>query len=74
MPRMDGLEATRQIRALQRRESINPGCFIVGLSAHAMSSDREKYLAEGMADYLTKPVRPAALQEVLDAYFETRSL
>ena len=74
MPRMDGLEATRQIRALQRRESINPGCWIVGLSAHAMSSDREKYLAEGMADYLTKPVRPAALQEVLDAYFETKSL
>ena len=74
MPRMDGLEATRQIRALQRRESINPGCWIVGLSAHAMSSDREKYLAEGMADYLTKPVRPTALQEVLDAYFETKSL
>ncbi|MGA1581395.1 MAG: ATP-binding protein [Luminiphilus sp.] len=74
MPKMDGLEATRQIRALQRTESINPGCLIVGLSAHAMSSDREKYLAEGMADYLTKPVRPTALQEVLDAYFETRSL
>ena len=74
MPKIDGLEATRQIRALQRTESINPGCLIVGLSAHAMSSDREKYLAEGMADYLTKPVRPTALQEVLDAYFETRSL
>jgi signal transduction histidine kinase/ActR/RegA family two-component response regulator len=74
MPKMDGLEATRQIRALQRRESINPGCLIVGLSAHAMSSDREKYLAEGMADYLTKPVRPTALQEVLNTYFETKSL
>ncbi len=74
MPKMDGLEATRQIRALQRRESINPGCLIVGLSAHAMSSDREKYLAEGMADYLTKPVRPTALQEVLNTYFEAKSL
>ena len=67
MPKMDGLEATRQIRSLQRKESINTDCIIVGLSAHAMSGDREKYMAEGMADYLTKPIRPAALQEILDA-------
>ena len=67
MPKMDGLEATRQIRSLQRKESINTDCIVVGLSAHAMSGDREKYMAEGMADYLTKPIRPAALQEILDA-------
>jgi len=67
MPKMDGLEATRQIRSLQRKESINTHCIVVGLSAHAMSGDREKYMAEGMADYLTKPIRPAALQEILDA-------
>ena len=73
MPRMDGLEATRQIRLLQRSESINPACLIVGLSAHAMSGDREKYMAEGMADYLTKPIRAAALQEVLDACFKNRA-
>ena len=73
MPRMDGLEATRQIRLLQRSESINPACLIVGLSAHAMSGDREKYMAEGMADYLTKPIRAAALQEVLDACFNNRA-
>ena len=67
MPKMDGLEATRQIRSLQRKESINTHCIVIGLSAHAMSGDREKYMAEGMADYLTKPIRPAALQEILDA-------
>jgi signal transduction histidine kinase/ActR/RegA family two-component response regulator len=67
MPKMDGLEATRLIRSLQRKESINTDCIVVGLSAHAMSGDREKYMAEGMADYLTKPIRPAALQEILDA-------
>jgi CheY-like chemotaxis protein len=73
MPRMDGLEATRQIRALQRRDLINTECVVVGLSAHAMSGDRAKYLAEGMADYLTKPIRPAALQEVLDACCKNKS-
>lgn len=67
MPKMDGLEATRLIRSLQRKESINTDCIVVGLSAHAMSGDREKYMAEGMADYLTKPIRPAALQAILDA-------
>lgn len=72
MPKMDGLEATRHIRSLQRNEVINAECLIVGLSAHAMSGDREKYLAEGMADYLTKPIRPAALREVLDACFENK--
>ncbi len=66
MPTMDGLEATREIRLLQQREALNQSCVIVGLSAHAMSGDREKYLAEGMADYLTKPIRPEALQQVLD--------
>ena len=66
MPEMDGLEATRQIRALQLEEDLHSSCVIVGLSAHAMSGDRERYMAEGMVDYLTKPIRTDALQEVLD--------
>lgn len=73
MPKMDGLEATRKIRSLQRNESVNQSCSIVGLSAHAMSGDREKYLAEGMVDYLTKPIRPEALQQVLDACASNKS-
>ena len=66
MPVMDGLEATRQIRALQKEAGLHPQCAIVGLSAHAMSGDRERYLAEGMLDYLTKPIRMEALGAVLD--------
>jgi len=65
-PEMDGLEATRRIRALQLEEALHTSCVIVGLSAHAMSGDRERYMAEGMVDYLTKPIRTEALQEVLD--------
>jgi CheY-like chemotaxis protein len=72
MPVMDGLEATRHIRALQSEASLHPQCAIVGLSAHAMSGDRERYLSEGMLDYLTKPIRTEALRAVLDLCRENR--
>ena len=66
MPEMDGLEATRHIRALQIEHEVCPECVIVGLSAHAMSGDRERYMSEGMMDYLTKPVRTEELRAVLE--------
>ncbi len=67
MPEMDGLEATRRIRSLQNDESVHEECEIVGLSAHAMSGDRERYIAEGMVDYLTKPIRTEELRKILEA-------
>ena len=72
MPEMDGLEATRQIRSLQSGEGVHADCEIVGLSAHAMSGDRERYMAEGMVDYLTKPIRTEELREILDACLEKK--
>jgi CheY-like chemotaxis protein len=72
MPEMDGLEATRQIRSIQTREALHERCEIVGLSAHAMSGDRERYMAEGMVDYLTKPIRTEELRVVLDACLEKK--
>lgn len=56
MPIMNGVEATKKIREAQTLEGINADCFIVGLSAHAMSGDRERYLEQGMTDYMTKPI------------------
>ena len=61
MPVLDGLDATRRIRA---EASAQPA--IVGMSANAMPEDREVARAAGMDDYLTKPVRRQALQTVLD--------
>ncbi len=64
MPRMDGYEATARIRATEH-DKHTP---IVAMTASAMSSDRDRCLAEGMDDYLSKPIDRAALSRTLDRY------
>jgi len=64
MPVMDGVEATRQIQAIQA-SGVNKNCAIVGLSAHATRGDRSRYLSMGMHDYLTKPIDLARLEGML---------
>jgi PAS domain S-box-containing protein len=68
MPGTDGVEATRRIRAAER-DRHTP---IVALTANAMGGDRETYLAAGMDDYLAKPMRLAALREMLERYLGGR--
>ncbi|BET66522.1 hybrid sensor histidine kinase/response regulator [Opitutales bacterium ASA1] len=64
MPELDGLEATREIRALE--SALGRGrIFIVALTAHAMQSDIDRCLAAGMDAYLGKPVDWAALERLL---------
>jgi CheY-like chemotaxis protein len=63
MPRMDGLEATGQIR---RGGGPNADARIVATTANAMPGDREICLAAGMDDYVSKPVTPASLREALE--------
>ena len=64
MPEMNGLEATRAIRQLE--QATGRHVPIVAMTAHAMSGDRERCLAAGMDDYMTKPIRAEALVTLVE--------
>ncbi len=75
MPVMDGLEATRHIRASEGQggdvapaTGTPPTVPIVAMTAHAMHGDREKSLAAGMDDHITKPIDPKALFAALQKW------
>jgi len=70
MPEMDGLEATRAIRQLEK-ENLTQGdnskrVKIVALTAHSTTDDRERCLAVGMDDYISKPFRQSELARALN--------
>ena len=70
MPEMDGLEATAAIREKEKGTGLRQA--VVALTAHAMKGDREKCLAVGMDGYLTKPIRPQELDQLLEIYVARR--
>ena len=72
MPVMDGVEATRHIRAAEA--ATGQHVPIIAMTANAMESDRDRCIAAGMDDYLSKPIKAQELQEMLQRYAASRDL
>ena len=76
MPEMDGLEATRRIRAFGQTDIPEKQRFIdlpiIAMTAHAMIGDREISLKAGMNDHITKPINPDELFNTLSRYVKRK--
>lgn len=72
MPEMSGTEATKMIRSMELRTGLvrTP---IIALTAHAMEGDQERYMAAGMDDYCTKPIKQDELIAKVSAWTQKKS-
>ena len=68
MPEIDGYEATVKIRDAEKKDGQHPPLHIIAMTANAMQGDREKCIAAGMNDYVSKPVQLAELRRALDKW------
>jgi signal transduction histidine kinase/ActR/RegA family two-component response regulator len=67
LPEMDGVETVRLLREWENAHPSQGRTHVIALTAHAMATERERCLAVGMDDFLTKPFRPEDLRESLSA-------
>jgi two-component system, sensor histidine kinase and response regulator len=70
MPIMDGIEATRRLRAQERFDQLP----IIAMTAGALEGDRERCLSVGMNDYISKPIYPEILYRIMLRWYTRRTL
>jgi len=71
MPVMDGIEATHEILDFEEEEEIKH-TPIIALTANALKGDRERFLSEGMDEYLTKPINKEALNNIIKKFSQDK--
>ncbi len=70
MPEMDGLNATKKIREIETKTNLHTP--IIALTAGAFNEEKERCLAAGMDDFLTKPIQVDKIQSVLNKYLSNK--
>ena len=73
MPEMNGFEATRRIRG-QESHVLNPDLPIIAMTAHAMKGDRERCVEAGMNDYISKPIDPKQMIDLIEKHLYSAPL
>ncbi|HVA94505.1 MAG TPA: response regulator [Candidatus Dormibacteraeota bacterium] len=73
MPEMDGFQATAAIRENEKKKADGSRLPIIALTAHAMKGDQERCMAVDMDGYITKPIEPRQLDDVLEKYMALRA-
>lgn len=66
MPEMDGVETLKQLKAL--KDNLSKDTPVIALTANAVAGAKEEYIAQGFADYLSKPVQGRTLEKMVRAY------
>ena len=70
MPNMNGIEATKRIRELEKEQSLT-ATPIIAVTANALSEDRQRFLAAGMDDYISKPYGEEDIVKVLQKFLRS---
>ena len=72
MPGMDGVETLHNLRAMEDNPNLDTP--VICLTANAISGAREEYIEAGFDDYLSKPIDPAGLEEILKKYLPAKKI
>ena len=70
MPIMDGFQATKKIREIEKERNTEHPILIVALTANAGDEDKKRCIEGGMTDFVSKPIKREAIEELLKRWFK----